>query len=581
MAGGPKLPPGSDELHEDGLDDVEPTTVTRGGEDDAHDSIMPTRLNRVADRETLEPPRLSPADRETMEPPRINPADRDTMEPPRLGGEDDDGIDSLEPTRVGRDAAPLPRVATPALPRVAAPAKKSAELIPIEVDDDAVDSLEPTRLGRSLASEGKVSLTKAIDEDDPPETFEETRVGGNLIDNYRTGKSLGSGGMAVVFEAVDVRTGDLVALKVLHEGVSHNSEVVTRFVREGRALRNLDHPNIVRVFDQGVTKGGHVWIAMELLRGGTLEALVERTGRLAAGRALQLMTGVAKALATVHAKGIVHRDIKPANVFVVDEGLPTEHAKLIDFGIARVTKLEMTENSTSFTHVGSLLGSAPFMSPEQLAAGDVDARTDIFAFGVTLYEVLTGALPFAGESFVEQVRARRSSAITPVANHLQESVDPRLDHLIRRCLAAEPGERPLDGLALLRELLAIQGSAPSLRSAPQVSPGLAGQPSMGGPTVPIDLPFDAAPFTPTEVAPPPSSRAPITPTELAPGFAQPPAVGPMYARPQMVSPMVSQMVSPHQQPKKSSGLTVLAIVVLAILALGGGAAAALHLRGYF
>jgi eukaryotic-like serine/threonine-protein kinase len=292
-----------------------------------------------------------------------------------------------------------------------------------------------------------------------------TQVTGSLIGPYRTGDEIGRGGMANVLDAVDIRTGERVALKILQSRCSGVSEVVSRFIREGRALQKMNHPNIVRVIDHGVSEGGEVWIAMERLHGATLDDLLRDEGRLPPERAIRLLLDVAKALATVHARGMVHRDIKPENIIIVDTGTPHEQAKLIDFGVAHVSDEDLGDHSIQYTRVGSVLGSAAFMAPEQLRGRETTAASDVFAAGVTLFEALTGKLPFDGETLKEQVRARDAGVLQPPSKWVKGvTFDPALVALLKRALSSDPAARPENGLALLRELNAI-ASRPHASSA--------------------------------------------------------------------------------------------------------------------
>jgi serine/threonine protein kinase len=288
----------------------------------------------------------------------------------------------------------------------------------------------------------------------------ETRFAGVRIGPYRTGKSVGFGGMANVVEALDTKSGEIVALKILHAHAAANREAVARFTREARALGNLQHPNIVRVIDHGVTEGGDAWIAMELLRGASLAELVRRNGRLAPTRAVRIALDVARALAAVHQRGLLHRDVKPENIVVVGADTEKEHAKLIDFGVARVTKAELSEHSIVYTRAGAMLGSAAFMAPEQKSADDlVDARADVFALGVTLYEALTGNLPFDGRTLKEQLTARERGEIVPLAQRAGDVVfPPTLEPLLRLLLAPNREARPDDGLAVASRLEILLGT---------------------------------------------------------------------------------------------------------------------------
>lgn len=287
---------------------------------------------------------------------------------------------------------------------------------------------------------------------------------------YKVGTLIGAGAMASIYEAVDTRSGARVALKVLGEALSEHSEIVSRFIREGRALENLTNPNIVRVFEHGITPHGEPWLAMERLAGGTLESLVRFEGTLEPSRAVRLARDVANALATVHAHGIIHRDVKPGNVFVVEPDSPRETAKLIDFGIARVSEQEMGMHSIPYTRVDRMLGTAAFVAPEQAIGKEVDARADVFSLAVTLYEMLTGKLPYEGDSIQAQLKARLEGRLVPILRRAKDVPRPLAD-LLDRALSTDPARRPADGAAMLRELEAVRASlgAASARSVPVAS----------------------------------------------------------------------------------------------------------------
>jgi serine/threonine-protein kinase len=276
-----------------------------------------------------------------------------------------------------------------------------------------------------------------------------------LVDGrYRVLNRIGSGGMADVWCADDTQLGRKVALKLLHARFAEDDEFVERFRREASAAAGLQHPNVVGVFDRGEWDGTY-YIAMEFLSGRSLKQLVRDHGALEPALAVSIVSQILKAARFAHRRGIVHRDLKPHNVIVDDEG----RAKVTDFGIARAGASDMTET-------GSIMGTAQYLSPEQAQGHPVDARADLYSIGVVLYELLTGHVPFDGESPV--TIALKQVAEDPVPpGQLNPAVPPALDAVVMRAMAKDPAHRFQDADEFAAALQhAMAGEAP-----PGVVPG--------------------------------------------------------------------------------------------------------------
>lgn len=269
---------------------------------------------------------------------------------------------------------------------------------------------------------------------------------GEIIDGrYQLTRVVGSGGMATIYAAIDLRLDRQVAVKVMHSHLAQDEQFVSRFIREAKAAASLSHPNIVAVLDQGWNQGGApcVFIVMELIEGATLRDYIIEQGALSAERALSIITPVASALAAAHKLGIVHRDIKPENILVSKEG----RIKIADFGLARSALLGNTMTAESSV----ILGSVSYLSPEQVQRGVADARSDIYSLGIVLFEILTGQKPYQGEDPV-QVAIKHVNERVPAPSTLKPGISIEMDQLVLSTTDIDPDKRPRDAVILLEKL---------------------------------------------------------------------------------------------------------------------------------
>jgi eukaryotic-like serine/threonine-protein kinase len=299
---------------------------------------------------------------------------------------------------------------------------------------------------------------------------------GRELSHYRIVAEISRGGMGVVYRATDTRLNRDVALKVLPDELVHDADRRRRFVQEAQAASALEHPHIAVVHEVDEAEGV-TFIAMELVRGEKLRDLMERR-RLTPARALELATEIAQGLARTHETGIVHRDLKPANVMVTDEG----HAKIIDFGLAKLIDppsalaADTQTVARQATDPGVVLGTVAYMSPEQASGDKVDHRTDVFSFGVLLFEMLAGKAPFGGRTSIDVLHAILNQPV-PKLESIGDGISPEagaaVQRLLDKCLAKDAGDRyqgMRDIVVDLRALRRLLESAPSGAISAVVAP---------------------------------------------------------------------------------------------------------------
>lgn len=277
------------------------------------------------------------------------------------------------------------------------------------------------------------------------------------------------------FLAEHVHLGRRVALKILRSEHASSKAVVRRFFEEGRAVNRIAHENIVEITDFVEESSGRSYIVMELLAGETLSALLERVGALSVERAIPIGLQICSALDAAHRAGIVHRDLKPDNVFLTSRAGRDDFVKVLDFGVAKIVGEPVLPDGNSpqprpgHTAQGVLVGTPEYMSPEQATGSSVDLRADVYAFGVMLYEVLTGHRPFLGKDLGETLQRHlrtRPPSPTLVA---EQPIPAALEALLLQCLEKDPSRRPASMLEIARTLEALQPrvSLPAAQSPPR------------------------------------------------------------------------------------------------------------------
>ncbi|NUQ79697.1 MAG: serine/threonine protein kinase, partial [Polyangiaceae bacterium] len=263
---------------------------------------------------------------------------------------------------------------------------------------------------------------------------------GTILDGkYRIVRELGTGGMGAVYEGENVRIRRKVAIKLLHASVSSQSEAVMRFEREAEAAGRIGSDHICEVLDLGILDDGTRYLVMEYLEGETLGSRIKRSGRMGPLMTIPIMAQVLDALGAAHAAGIIHRDLKPDNIFIlpVKGGVP-DFVKILDFG---VSKFAQNSDEMNMTRAGAVVGTPYYMSPEQArGTSQIDARSDIYALGVLLYQATTGQVPFQAQTFNELLFKIVLEPAPPPQQYAPD-LDPEFSAIIQRAMAREPAHR--------------------------------------------------------------------------------------------------------------------------------------------
>ncbi|OIV36239.1 hypothetical protein BIV57_17245 [Mangrovactinospora gilvigrisea] len=390
-------------------------------------------------------------------------------------------------------------------------------------------------------------------------TLRDPLVGQLLDHRYRVESRLAVGGMATVYKALDTRLDRVMALKVMHPALAADGEFVARFIREAKAVARLSHANVVAVYDQG-RDGDHVFLAMEFIDGCTLRDIIGTRGALTPRVALDILEPVVAALGAAHRAGLVHRDVKPENVLIAADG----RVKVADFGLVRAVT-----GGTNHTTAGTVLGTVAYLAPEQIEYGTADQRTDVFACGLLLYELLTGVRAQEGAT-PSQAMYKRVNEPVPVPSLRLPGLAPELDALIGRTTALAPDARPADAIALLALVQATRRALTEaqLDREPPAAPvpvreGAAGeegpQPIPGTTDPTTQLAAGLPPVNPTRVQALPSDIIMPVPVQWHDDNT---AVHPVGTPPPGEPPRHRGWRPPH--PKRA------AAILVAVLVLGGG-----------
>jgi serine/threonine-protein kinase len=393
-------------------------------------------------------------------------------------------------------------------------------------------------------------------------------VTGHLLDGrYRIGRRIARGGMASVYEALDIRLDRTCAVKIMHHGLGDDVAFAERFKREARAAARLNHPNVVNVYDQGddpELDGGTLYLVMELVAGHTLRDVIRDDAPMQPARALALMEPIVSALATAHRSGLIHRDIKPENVLIADAH-SGGRVKVADFGLAKAVSADTQHTATG----GVIIGTVSYLAPELVIDGTSDARADVYAAGVVLYELLTGEKPHAGESPIA-VAYKHVHEDVPPPSRLAPGVPAYVDALVARATARDRAQRPADAGVLLHQLHRVsQALAGGVWDDEELTADLALPPMLRPreaepdrePVTDDTNAFDILPISPpTEPIAQPFTRDPGPAATFEPQVLEaPPAEPPVRIRPASARP---------RRPRRGALLLAAALVVALAAGLG-------------
>ena len=394
---------------------------------------------------------------------------------------------------------------------------------------------------------------------------------GEIIDGkYRILRMLGQGGMGAVFEGENTRIKRRVAIKLLHASVSSQAEVVTRFEREAQAAAHIGSDHICEVLDLGVLADGTRYMVMEYLDGETLGSRIQRTGPMVPEQTIPVMSQILDALGAAHAAGIIHRDLKPDNVFLLKSKAGIrDFIKILDFGVSKFSQLSGDE--MNMTRAGAVVGTPYYMSPEQARGmSEIDARSDIYALGVLLYEATTGQVPFQAQTFNELLFKIVLEPVPPPQSFVPE-LDPVFAAIVQRAMAREPAHRFQCCAEFKDALLQFLSARPSLSAQ---SPALQATAAMRPPRTQALEAMQT--LVPSPSTPAPAMTWPSMPpqrTLLESSWAGTPGNSSQAAVPQTSNAWGAASAVAAQPPKPPSKAPVIAAALGTILLLGAAVGA--------
>ena len=405
-------------------------------------------------------------------------------------------------------------------------------------------------------------------------------IGREIAGRYRIQSKIGEGGMGAVYKAEQMSLKRAVAIKLLRSDVSGSPLLLRRFNAEAEAVAKLSHPNSVNIYDFGQDSDGTLFIAMEFIEGRSLRAVIQSEAPLPLGRALSIASQVAASLADAHSHSIIHRDLKPDNVMLQSRGRARDIVRVLDFGIAKLRD-DQRATQQAMTQAGDMLGTPQYMAPEQIRGDAIDGRTDIYAMGCMIYEMITGRLPFEGTTIMALLSKHLTEQPVPPSQRRPDlAITPHVDQLVMAAMAKDVRQRQATMEQFGEQITAVLRTVPPDPGQLSAVVGVQGPPintpTPGGHVAAHAMPTPQVygpPLTPPPLSPPPGPM--LSPPIAGGGPPFSPPAGPMYAPPPGPAPYgTPAQPGMYAGPHPGSSNKLVLWIVLGVLVLGGGGAAA-------